>query len=104
MLPDAEQERLIPQIAEMLPPAGLSEAIMRILPIDSYLGATEVRDRLLTDGYDFSGQANPLASIHTTLKRLVESDDAIAGSKDGKTVYKRIGPLRKAGEKCPLLP
>jgi hypothetical protein len=90
MLPDAEQESYIAQLIEMTPPSGLSEAILRILKTDEWLSPIEVRDALIEAGYDFAGQVNPLASIHTTLKRMVPKD-AITNvpQPDGKTYYKK---------------
>src|SRR5215470_5606038 len=92
MLPDTQQEPFLTQLLEMRPPKGWSEAIIRILDKgDTWLSPTEVRDALAEGGYDFTGQANPLASIHTTLKRLVDGGDAIVNTPqpDGKTYYKR---------------
>jgi hypothetical protein len=95
MLPDAEQESYIAQLIEMTPPSGLSEAILRVLKTDEWLSPIEVRDRLIEAGYDFAGQVNPLASIHTTLKRMVPKD-AIANvpQPDGKTYYKKTETAR----------
>jgi hypothetical protein len=93
MLPDDQQELFLARFNEMTPPTGLSDAILRILSTDEYMSPIEVRDKLLETGsYDFAGQANPLASIHTTLKRLVDSEDVIANTPqpDGKTYYKRV--------------
>lgn len=48
----------------------------------------EVRDELEATVFDLAGQANPLASIHTILKRLVKSGDAKAiETASGKTAY-----------------
>jgi len=48
----------------------------------------QVRDRLINSGFDFSKyQSNPLASVSTTLKRLLPKD-AETHTVDGVTVYR----------------
>ncbi len=50
--------------------------------------ALEARDQLQSAGFDFSGFTNPLASIHTTLKRLIGHKEATYGNdREGKPVY-----------------
>ncbi len=54
----------------------------------------EVRGELEAIGFDLAGQANPLASIHTTLKRLVESGEAkTSKTASGKTAYEWKSPI-----------
>jgi hypothetical protein len=105
MLPDAQQELFISQLMEMTPPSGLREAIIRVLAkTENWLSPTEIRDMLVESGYDFAGQANPLASIHTTLKRLVDAEEAISNvpQPDGKTYYKR-SEMRRGIDKMATL-
>jgi 2'-5' RNA ligase len=47
----------------------------------------EIRDRLASIGFDFETYANPLAAIHTTLKRLAEADEIKQASLGGKARY-----------------
>lgn len=50
--------------------------------------AIEIRDALETSGFDSSDMTNPLASVHTTLKRLLMREEASSGNnRDGKRVY-----------------
>jgi hypothetical protein len=52
---------------------GLTDAIRGILrgEVGSWLTVTNVRDRLISFGFDFSGYStNPLASVSTTLRRM----------------------------------
>jgi hypothetical protein len=50
--------------------------------------AIETRDKLQSAGFDFSSFSNPLASVHTTLKRLIGHKEAVYGTdREGKPVY-----------------
>lgn len=73
---------------------GLTDTIRRLLR-DSYsaLSPIDVRDRLVKAGYDFGVQPNPLASIHTTLKRITNGSDPLYVREDGEkgTLYKFNG-------------
>jgi len=49
----------------------------------------QVRDLLIADGYNMSRYSNPLASIHTILKRLTKADEVEAKVlKDGDVYYR----------------
>lgn len=39
------------------------------------LTPTQVRDQLIATGFDLNSQANPMASIHSVIKRLIASDE-----------------------------
>jgi hypothetical protein len=55
----------------------------------------EIRDALKRMGFPFENyKANPLASIHTTLKRMVPAEMDVKTLKDGQKAYR----LRSAGE------
>ncbi len=78
MLPD-DARTLVIQRMEMLRElsrfrdVGLTDAIRSVLRQGSgdWLTATNVRDRLLSLGFDFTAYStNPLASISTTLRRM----------------------------------
>ncbi|MGC2695040.1 MAG: hypothetical protein WA738_04540 [Candidatus Angelobacter sp.] len=96
-------------------PAGLSLAIRACftagagLPITHWTGTgaaasvaakewftpVEIRDALKNMGFPFENyKANPLASIHTTLKRMVPSEVEVKALEDGQKVYR----LKSAGE------
>lgn len=95
---DASIELLRPVYGDTLPEAeidvsrGLTHAVRGIMQHSSgkLWSPTEMRDRLLRNGYDFGLQANPLASIHTVLKRIAASGDwgysAVEG--DNGNLYK----------------
>src|SRR5215217_4571484 len=56
--------------------AGLTEGVRAVLRAnETCLTPTEIRDGLLRLGYDLKGYTNVLASVHTILGRLIESDE-----------------------------
>jgi hypothetical protein len=62
---------------------------------DGWLTPVEIRDALKRMGYPFENyKANPLASIHTTLKRMAPGELEVKKRKDGQKVYR----LKGAGE------
>jgi len=76
MLPDAEQAVFVEKVRELatsIEAEGLSAAVRRILQESrgDWHTATNVRDKLVSCGFDFSNYtSNPLSSIHAILKRL----------------------------------
>lgn len=78
-------------------PFGLADACRLILMRhERPLTAGQVREELEMMGLDFSKHANPLASIHVTLKRLVEAGQSrvIPGGAGRSPVYAWKGPKR----------
>lgn len=64
-------------------------------PEDKWLTPVEIRDALKRMGFPFENyKANPLASIHTTLKRMVPGELEMKKLKDGQKVYR----LKSAGQ------
>jgi hypothetical protein len=62
---------------------------------DAWFTPVEIRDALKRMGFPFENyKANPLASIHTTLKRMVPAEMEVKTLKDGQKVYR----LKSAGE------
>src|ERR1700742_2469739 len=60
-----------------------------------WLTPVEIRDSLKRMGFPFENyKANPLASIHTTLKRMVPGEMEVKTRKDGEKVYR----LKSAGQ------
>ena len=106
MLPDAERDGFATLFREALKEkqrqeAGLTEAIRRILQEHKrWISVSEVRDRLVESGFDFSEyKANPLASISTTLKRM-KPDEVETAQFEGVAAYRWIkrparNPLRR---------
>jgi hypothetical protein len=101
MLPDDERAFYIAKIHELdydeeKRTVGLKEAIIRIVSSHptKALTATQVRDRLLESNFDFTNyMANPLASVSTTLKRMVNRE-VQAMSVEDVAAYRWI-PRRK---------
>jgi hypothetical protein len=57
----------------------------------------EVRDRLQATGFDVNRYSNPLAAIHTVLRRLTESGEAKRRQTRARGVtYEFIVPVRRA--------
>lgn len=60
-----------------------------------WLTPVEIRDRLKSMGFPFENyKANPLASIHTTLKRMVPGEMEVKTLKGGQKAYR----LKSAGD------
>jgi hypothetical protein len=80
-------------------PMGLSMAIRSCFTTeaaaDKWLTPVEIRDALKRMGFPFENyKANPLASIHTTLKRMVPAEMDVKTLKGGQRVYR----LKSAGQ------
>jgi hypothetical protein len=74
---------------------GLTDAIRTVLrgSVEA-LAPTDVKERLDVLGFDLSSHANPLASVHTVLKRLVHAGEAeTTEGYGGRMVYWRKLPL-----------
>jgi hypothetical protein len=73
MLPDGERKVFISEMDEA-EPAGFTDTIRRLFQSSKNgLTPVELRDALVASGMDFSSQSNPMASIHSVLKRLEKS-------------------------------
>ena len=83
-------------------PLGLTDACRMVLRNAGVpLPPTALRDRLEAVGIDLSRYANPLAAIHTTLKRLVEAGEVHAEDADetNRTMYQSfLPPFRRTAE------
>jgi hypothetical protein len=74
--------------------SGLANACREVLKsYFTFMQPLEVRDRLIQRGFDLSRYSNPVAAIHTVLKRFVEKGEAEPQSKGAKTLY-RFKPVR----------
>jgi hypothetical protein len=69
---------------------GFTEAVRKILEGNAteYLTPVQVRNELRRKGFDLSKYTNPLASIHTILKRLQDGGKVAVITREGKTLYK----------------
>jgi len=75
--------------------AGLAGYAGKDAPAKTWLTPVEIRDALKRMGFPFDNyKANPLASIHTTLKRMVPAELEVKTQADGQRVYR----LKGAGE------
>src|SRR5579859_2281792 len=91
---------LMPLVGSTIPDVqnmSLSNAVRTIfrgLAPDRYLTAIDVRTKLEELGFDLSGYENPLASIHTCLRRMLESDEIseIKSEDDNKKKKFEAGP------------
>jgi len=73
---------------------GLADACREILKQDpQYRTARGVRDSLIASGYDIQQHTNPLASVHSVLKRLAEKGDIEELTAEGKTRYRWKQPI-----------
>jgi hypothetical protein len=71
---------------------GLQDAIRLVFSVHGgeWISASAVRDHMMEMGFDFRHyQANPLASITTTLKRMVPSYLESSTTATGGTLYRR---------------
>jgi hypothetical protein len=78
---------------EVIEPTGFTDAIRKVLQSAEGTALTpmEIRDLLPKVGFPLSGYSNPLASVHTILKRLAKSEpiyNVEAVIKDGKPAYR----------------
>jgi len=80
---------------------GVADACREILKQNpQHRTARGIRDSLTASGYDIEQHSNPLASIHSILKRLAQSGEVEELENEGKTRYRwkggfPLGSLRK---------
>lgn len=90
LLPESEQEQLLAAMDDSMVPSGLTDAVLRVMPTGKFLSAVDVRSRLLQTGYNLSDQSNPLAGIHTTLRRLANGKKVLMEEQGGKMVFAKV--------------
>ena len=79
-------------------PFGLTDACrVALRGAGRPMTAVEVRDRLHATGYDLEKYANPLAAIHTVLKRLRAAGEADSTPADAsaRTAYAFVSPTER---------
>lgn len=72
---------------------GLTDAVRKLLESNpnEWFDAIKVRDRLNQNGFDFSGYtSNPLASIHTVLKRFKRKEVKTRKNAVGMNEYRSV--------------
>lgn len=86
--PETEYPHLFPESAS--PDIGFTDAIREVLqtePGEEFFTPVNVRTVLEHRGFDLKKYKNPLASIHTILKRLEKSGQARTRVMEGKVRY-----------------
>jgi hypothetical protein len=75
MLPDRERGAFILQASEPLP--GLTDTIREFFRAAYPKGLTpkKLRDKLIEAGFDLNAQSNPMASVHSVIRRLCLRDE-----------------------------
>jgi hypothetical protein len=90
-LPEGERAAQLQKLAEMVAgPPGFTDSVRNVLrnvPSQA-LTAKKVRDLLRGAGFDLSSYTNPLASIHTILKRLAERREVEVSESNGEVHYR----------------
>jgi len=82
-------------------PLGLTDACRLVLRnAVAPLTALEVRDRLASIGVDLDKYSNPLASIHTVLKRMQDAGELVERDRDddpaARTAYAFVMNVQRA--------
>jgi hypothetical protein len=86
MLPDAEREETLRSLRELVgTPPGFTDAVREFMRRNSgrWFTAIGVRDGLRTVNFDVREYDNPLASIHTILRRLLVRGELDRNALDG---------------------
>lgn len=82
-------------VAKRMAQGSKPESAEAISPEKLWFTPVEIRDLLKNMGFPFENyKANPLASIHTTLKRMAPGELEVKTLKDGQKVYR----LKNAGD------
>jgi hypothetical protein len=80
------------RLDEITKPEGFTDAIRKVLRMSNEaLTAGEIRDRLPQVGFALESYSNPLASIHTILKRLAKTEAFAQVEKGDKGAYVYMG-------------
>ena len=94
LIPETELEKLKAQNPEVFDEyadsrLGITDAVREVLKSrKDFMTPTEVRDAVLKISRSLDGHKNPVGSVHTVLKRLVDADEVMIGIDDkGITMY-----------------
>jgi hypothetical protein len=111
MVPDKERSKWEGEIDAVVKKAtatsaSLAESVRRLFRNHASYGFTAgtIRQMLLEAGFDFSSYvSNPLSSISTTLRRMVETGELeTRESTEGVTLYIKKEPSRKKMKKTQI--
>jgi hypothetical protein len=89
-LPDAEREAQLKKLEQLIAqPPGFTDAVRIVLSKNQGYSTTAigVRELLVKSGFPLSGYSNPLASIHTILKRLADRGEVDTETVGGEMYY-----------------
>jgi hypothetical protein len=83
------------KLDDIIEPTGFTDAIRKVLQAANgeAMTAIEVKDALPGVGFPLSGYSNPLASVHTILKRLGKNEilyNVGVTTKEGKAAYRWV--------------
>ena len=98
-LPEEERAVRLQELEQLVAdPPGFTDSVRNVLRANPERAATatDVRDLLAEAGFNLSDYSNPLASIHTILKRLAERGEVTTITDNGQTYYrwKADGPRK----------
>jgi hypothetical protein len=101
-LPAEQKAEQLLQLEQLVAdPPGFTDSVRQVLRANRWAEATPiaVRDMLAKAGFNLSAYTNPLASIHTILKRLAERGEVTASMNDGQVCYrwKADAPRKEPG-------
>lgn len=86
---DIEAAPYLEQIDALFKPEGFTEAIRKVLrSTNAPLTPSEVKENLPEVGFDLDGYSNPLASVHTILKRLAKTELVEQRIEKDRTTYR----------------
>ena len=91
MLSDAERDETLRSLQELVGPApGFTDAVREFMRrnSDHWFTAIGVRDGLTTVNFEVGEYDNPLASVHTILKRLLVRGEVDRNARDGSYRWK----------------
>ena len=70
---------------------GITDAIRKVLSFrNNAMRPTEIREALQESGFEIDVYKQPMAVIHTTLKRLKDQEDVESLEEDGAILYRII--------------
>src|SRR6266700_629193 len=111
MVPDEHRSKWESEISVVVDKASasaasLADSIRRVFDENTNMtySVAGMREQLMQRGFDFSGyKSNPLSSISTTLRRMVETGELRTGElPDGPTMFMLVEPRPRIPSNHPL--
>ncbi len=99
-LPEEERAVRLQELEQLVAdPPGFTDSVRNVLRTnpECAVTATDVRDLLAEAGFTLSAYSNPLASIHTILKRLAERGEVTTITDNGQTYYRWKADVPRKG-------